>query len=215
MNGGGGGSITLRSDSNGNNILLGAREAACASPAEIMGLFRAGSKKRSTSATRANDTSSRSHAIFIIIGAANNTFHFVDLAGSERAKKTGAQGQQLREGIEINKGLLALGNVISSLSANGAISNKSPSPHSHIPYRDSKLTRILQRALGGDSKTLMITCISTDLENYPETINSLRYSNRAKNIQNKAVAASTNNGNNGTISVADIEELRIQMVEMK
>lgn len=82
-------------------------------------------------------------------------FHFVDLAGSERLKRTGAQGQQLKEGIDINKGLLALGNVISALG-----DDQKRGKLLHVPYRDSKLTRILQDSLGGNSKTLMICCVS-------------------------------------------------------
>jgi len=95
-------------------------------------------------------------------------FHFVDLAGSERAKRTGAVGQQLREGIDINKGLLALGNVISALG------DDSKRGRVFIPYRDSKLTRMLQDSLGGNSKTLMICCVSPSSSNFNESINALR-----------------------------------------
>jgi kinesin family protein 4/21/27 len=108
-------------------------------------------------------------------------FHFVDLAGSERAKRTGAQGHQLKEGIDINKGLLSLGNVISALG------DESKRGKVHVPYRDSKLTRLLQDSLGGNSKTLMICCVSPSGSNYNESVNALRYANRARNIQNKPV----------------------------
>lgn len=107
-------------------------------------------------------------------------FHFVDLAGSERQKKSLATGLRLKEGIEINKGLLVLGNVISAL---GDPARRGQ----HVPYRDSKLTRLLKGSLGGNHKTLMIACVSPAERNIEESINSLRYANRAKNIQNKAV----------------------------
>jgi len=102
-------------------------------------------------------------------------FHFVDLAGSERAKKTGAVGDTLKEGININKSLLVLGNVISALSEKGKF----------VPYRDSKLTRILQDSLGGNSRTSMIACVSPAESNFDETLNTLNYASRARKIKNK------------------------------
>ena len=107
-------------------------------------------------------------------------FNFVDLAGSERQKRTQATGQRLKEGIDINKGLFVLGNVISAL---GDIKKQG----SFVPYRDSKLTRLLKGSLGGNHKTLMIACVSPSSSNMEETLNCLRYANRAKNIQNHAV----------------------------
>ena len=107
-------------------------------------------------------------------------FHFVDLAGSERAKKTGATGSILKEGININKSLLSLGNVITALSDD-------TKKLGHIPYRDSKLTRILQDSLGGNSRTSMIACCSPAESSYDETMNTLRYASRAMNIKNKPV----------------------------
>ncbi|XP_024461603.1 kinesin-like protein KIN-4A isoform X2 [Populus trichocarpa] len=109
--------------------------------------------------------------------------HLVDLAGSERAKRTGTDGLRLKEGIHINKGLLALGNVISALG-----DEKKRKEGMHVPYRDSKLTRLLQDSLGGNSKTVMIACISPADINAEETLNTLKYANRARNIQNKPVA---------------------------
>ena len=105
-------------------------------------------------------------------------FHFVDLAGSERAKKTGAVGATLKEGININKSLLVLGNVISALSEEGKKNN-------FVPYRDSKLTRILQDSLGGNSRTSMIACVSPAESNFDETLNTLNYASRARKIKNK------------------------------
>ncbi|CEM33404.1 unnamed protein product [Vitrella brassicaformis CCMP3155] len=110
-------------------------------------------------------------------------FHFVDLAGSERVKRTQATGGRLKEGIHINAGLLALGNVICALteepSADGA--------HHHVPYRDSKLTRILQDSLGGNSKTVMIACVSGSQADFAETYNTIKYASRARNIKNTPV----------------------------
>jgi len=100
-------------------------------------------------------------------------FHFVDLAGSERAKKTGAVGSVLKEGININKSLLVLGNVIQALTEEGKKNH-------HVPYRDSKLTRILQDSLGGNSRTSMIACVSPAESNFDETLNTLKYANRAR-----------------------------------
>ncbi|KAG1709227.1 hypothetical protein DVH05_019871 [Phytophthora capsici] len=108
---------------------------------------------------------------------------FVDLAGSERLKKTLAEGERMKEGIQINVGLFALGNVINAL---GDEKRRSAS-HAHVPYRSSKLTRLLQDALGGNSRTLFIACVSPADSNANETLNTLQYANRAKNIQNKAV----------------------------
>lgn len=108
-------------------------------------------------------------------------FHFVDLAGSERLKRTAAMGERVKEGISINSGLLALGNVISALGD----PSKSRAT-THVPYRDSKLTRLLQDSLGGNAHTLMIACVSPAEWNVGETINTLKYANRARNIKNRA-----------------------------
>ncbi|XP_013396997.1 kinesin-like protein KIF17 [Lingula anatina] len=147
-----------------------------------------GWKNRSTGATLMNADSSRSHSIFTInlemcepddsgeehIRAGK--LNLVDLAGSERQAKTGATGDRLKEATKINLSLSALGNVISAL-----VDGKSK----HIPYRDSKLTRLLQDSLGGNTKTLMVACLSPADNNYDETLSTLRYANRAKNIKNK------------------------------
>ncbi|KAG5457042.1 MAG: P-loop containing nucleoside triphosphate hydrolase protein, partial [Olpidium bornovanus] len=155
---------------------------------EMDGLMTAGNRNRSVAATEMNANSSRSHSIFTITveccekGADGRDhfyagkLHLVDLAGSERQSKTGASGERLKEATKINLSLSALGNCISSL-----VDGKS----THIPYRDSKLTRLLQDSLGGNSKTLMIATMSPAAYNYDETLSSLRYANRAKNIKNK------------------------------
>ncbi|KAL4224904.1 Kinesin-like protein kif17 [Mactra antiquata] len=151
-------------------------------------IMERGWKNRSTGATLMNADSSRSHSIFTInlemmtpddegeehIRAGK--LNLVDLAGSERQAKTGATGARLKEATKINLSLSALGNVISAL-----VDGKSK----HIPYRDSKLTRLLQDSLGGNTKTLMVACLSPADNNYDETLSTLRYANRAKNIKNK------------------------------
>lgn len=150
-------------------------------------IMELGSKNRSVGATLMNAESSRSHSIFTIdlemMDIVNGEekvragrLNLVDLAGSERQTKTGATGDRLREATKINLSLSALGNVISAL-----VDGKSK----HIPYRDSKLTRLLQSSLGGNTKTLMVACISPADNNYEETLSTLRYANRAKNIKNK------------------------------
>ena len=154
---------------------------------ECEALMERGWKNRSTGATLMNADSSRSHSIFTInvemMQTSGNDQHIrkgklnlVDLAGSERQSKTQATGDRLREANKINLSLSALGNVISAL-----VDGKSK----HIPYRDSKLTRLLQDSLGGNTKTMMVACLSPADNNYDETISTLRYANRAKNIKNK------------------------------
>ncbi|GBG31418.1 Kinesin-like protein KIN-4A [Hondaea fermentalgiana] len=132
-------------------------------------------------------------------------FHFVDLAGSERAKRTGATGTRLKEGININKGLLALGNVISALG------DETKPKGTHVPYRDSKLTRMLQDSLGGNSRTLMIACVSPADANFEETLNALRYANRARNIKNKPIVNRDPNSSQIATLKAQIQQLKLQL----
>ncbi|KAI9545289.1 Kinesin-like protein kif3b [Dissostichus eleginoides] len=155
---------------------------------EIEHVMNVGNQNRSVGATNMNEHSSRSHAIFVItvecselgVDGENHIrvgkLNLVDLAGSERQTKTGAQGERLKEATKINLSLSALGNVISSL-----VDGRS----SHIPYRDSKLTRLLQDSLGGNARTVMVANIGPASYNLEETLTTLRYSNRAKNIKNK------------------------------
>jgi len=149
-------------------------------------LMDKGFNNRAVGATLMNADSSRSHSIFIIHvdqkrsdnkGSRSAMLNLVDLAGSERQGKTGATGDRLKEATKINLSLSALGNVISALAAGGK--------GKHIPYRDSKLTRLLQASLGGNTKTLMICAVSPAGDNFEETLSTLRYANRAKNIKNK------------------------------
>ncbi|UJR09601.1 hypothetical protein I4U23_013836 [Adineta vaga] len=154
---------------------------------EIEHVMTTGNLNRSTGATNMNEHSSRSHAIFVItvesseIGADGKAhirvgkLNLVDLAGSERQAKTGSTGDRFKEATNINLSLSVLGNVISAL-VDG---------NSHVPYRDSKLTRLLQNSLGGNSKTIMIATLGPADYNYDETLTTLRYANRAKNIKNQ------------------------------
>lgn len=135
-------------------------------------------------------------------------FHFVDLAGSERLKRTGATGERQKEGISINCGLLALGNVISAL---GDKSKKAL----HIPYRDSKLTRLLQDSLGGNSQTVMIACVSPSDRDFMETLNTLKYANRARNIKNKVFINQDKSSKTISQLKQQIAQLQLELVEYK
>jgi kinesin family protein 4/21/27 len=123
-------------------------------------------------------------------------FYFVDLAGSERLKRTNAEGQRMKESIDINRGLLALGNVISALA-------EPQKSRGHIPYRDSKLTRILQDSLGGNSKSLFLCCVSPIYIDLMESLGALRYANRARRIQNKPVV----NLDSRSAMIAEMQEI--------
>uniref|UniRef100_A0A671UVV6 Kinesin family member 7 n=1 Tax=Sparus aurata TaxID=8175 RepID=A0A671UVV6_SPAAU len=189
--------IHIREDK-GNIVLCGVKECEVEGLDEVLSLLESGNTARHTGATQMNPNSSRSHTIFTVYmdqrrgssrlyGTATSSgpqmlsskFHFVDLAGSERILRTGNTGERLKESIQINSGLLALGNVIGAL---GDPKRKG----SHIPYRDSKITRILKDSLGGNSKTLMIACISPSSSDFDESLNTLNYATRARNIQNRA-----------------------------
>lgn len=196
--------LHIREDEKGNTVIVGAKEFQVECADEVMSLLESGNAARHTGTTQMNEHSSRSHAIFTIsicqkqsaetqkntdvpqdpswksVRMIASKFHFVDLAGSERVTKTGNTGERFKESIQINSGLLALGNVISAL---GDPKRKSV----HIPYRDAKITRILKDSLGGNAKTVMITCISPSSSDFDESLNSLKYANRAKNIRNKPV----------------------------
>lgn len=190
-------SVSVREMPGGGVCLAGATEREVMTKEQTGELLAQGSQFRATASTNMNSRSSRSHAIFTITleqrkqvvlndelqknsdddeedetSTDDETvddfltakMHLVDLAGSERAKRTKAEGQRLKEGIDINKGLLALGKVISALVEH----------QRHVPYRDSKLTRLLQDSLGGNSRTVMIACVSPADINLEESMNTLR-----------------------------------------
>lgn len=182
--------VDIREDTRGIKI-PGLTEQAVDTVEQTLRCLVGGSAGRATGATAMNAQSSRSHAIFTITiymekkndpdNATTSKFHLVDLAGSERSKKTKATGERFKEGVNINRGLLALGNVISALGDSGGDSK------GYISYRDSKLTRLLQDSLGGNSVTLMIACVSPADYNLEETISTLRYADRARKIKNKPI----------------------------
>jgi hypothetical protein len=198
--------LSIRDGSKGKEPeVIGIKSVDVHNASDALLCLTRGTLRRVTRATAMNAESSRSHAIMSVIieqkttrkvanpaggkdieetSARTSKFHFVDLAGSERMKRTNATGQGVKEGISINKGLLILGNVISALAAQ---SEKKKGSGSFVPYRDSKLTRLLKGSLGGNHKTLMIACVSPSGSNTDESLNTLRYANRAKNIQNRAV----------------------------
>lgn len=179
--------LTVHEDKNRVPFVKGASERFVCSPEEVMALIEEGKQNRHISVTNMNEHSSRSHSVFLINVKQENEetqkqltgkLYLVDLAGSEKVSKTGAEGQTLDEAKNINKSLSALGNVISAL----AEGNKS-----HIPYRDSKLTRILQESLGGNSRTTIIICGSPASFNEYETKSTLEFGRRAKTIKNTVI----------------------------
>lgn len=185
---------------------------------DLLKLIYQGNAVRRVAATKMNEESSRSHSVFTIkieqqtvtelAGGVTREqtvkakLNLVDLAGSERAAKTGASGSTLKEGANINLSLMALGNVINMLSEGKKVKNKV------IPYRDSKLTRLLQESLGGNAATTMIAAISPADYNYSETLSTLRYANRAKSIAN---ALTRNEDSNERM----IRDLKSQIEELK
>ncbi|XP_032669022.1 chromosome-associated kinesin KIF4 isoform X1 [Odontomachus brunneus] len=201
--------VDIRED--GKSIkIIGITEKEVTNAQETLECLSQGSIGRVTGATAMNAHSSRSHAIFTICihqqkkddpnTATVAKFHLVDLAGSERSKKTQATGERFKEGVNINKGLLALGNVISQLG-DGASG-------SYIGYRDSKLTRLLQDSLGGNSMTLMVACVSPADYNLDETLSTLRYADRARKIKNKPVV-------NQDPKIAEISRLNKLIQELR
>ncbi|CAD6184394.1 unnamed protein product [Caenorhabditis auriculariae] len=163
---------------------------------------------RTKAETAMNATSSRSHAVFTILlekfpdeandASFSSKLQLVDLAGSERLKKTQAEGDRMKEGININSGLLAVGNVISALVQK----------QKHIPYRSSVLTRVLQDSLGGNAFTVMVACISPADTNSVESLNTLRYADRAKQIKNKPII-------NQNVKAEEISSLRAQIKQLQ
>ncbi|RXM36611.1 Kinesin-like protein KIF21A, partial [Acipenser ruthenus] len=230
--------IKIHEDANGGIYTVGVTTRTVNTEAEMIQCLKLGALSRTTASTQMNVQSSRSHAIFTIhlcqvrvcANAENDNetdnrimdgssqmnefetltakFHFVDLAGSERLKRTGATGERAKEGISINCGLLALGNVISAL---GDKSKKS----SHVPYRDSKLTRLLQDSLGGNSQTVMIACISPSDRDFMETLNALKYANRARNIKNRVMVNQDKASQQISALRTEIARLQMELMEYK
>ncbi|KAK6955667.1 hypothetical protein Daesc_003310 [Daldinia eschscholtzii] len=226
--------VTIREDQKGNIILTGLQQIDINSVDDLMNALNFGSTIRQTDATAINAKSSRSHAVFSLnlvqrksksqsAQGANKRFsvpleamtgtdtwvttdsklHFVDLAGSERLKNTGAQGERAREGISINAGLAALGKVISQLSSRQA--------GSHVSYRDSRLTRLLQDSLGGNAITYMIACVTPAEFHLSETLNTVQYAQRARAIQSKPRIQQVEEGDKQAI----IERLKAEVAFLR
>ena len=226
-------SLTIREDSKRGVYVEGLSEWVVRSPSDVYDLMARGARARTTGATRLNELSSRSHAIFIIVVEKSTVtklsnadgvvgghpgqgleptvrmgkLNLVDLAGSERVRLTGAAGTRLQETKKINQSLSALGNVIGALTStsdaassptypsgppmqsNGLAAQPGDVPPSqqqkrHVPYRDSKLTRILEDSLGGNCKTAFVAVISPAVESFSESLSTLKFANRAKRVKN-------------------------------
>ncbi|OQS01522.1 kinesin-like protein [Achlya hypogyna] len=209
--------LELKESADGGVYVKDLTEVVVNDVASINRVMARGFKNRTIAATLMNEGSSRSHSIFTIVvemsEKVNGEEHFragklnlVDLAGSERQSKTGATGARLKEGCKINLSLSALGNVISAL-----VDGKGK----HIPYRDSKLTRLLQDSLGGNTKTVMVAAISPADYNFDETLSTLRYANRAKNIKNKPTVNEDPKDAKLREYKAEIEQLKLLLAQHK
>ena len=190
--------LTVREDSKRGVFVEGLSEWVVRNPSDVYDLMSRGSEARMKGATRLNELSSRSHAIFILVveksyivesggdgGGSHRTvrmgkLNLVDLAGSERVHVTGARGARLEESKKINQSLSALGNVIGALTD----PKRQQVKGAHIPYRDSKLTRILEDSLGGNCKTTFVAVISPAVEAFSESLSTLKFANRAKRVKN-------------------------------
>uniref|UniRef100_A0A670HU28 Kinesin family member 13B n=1 Tax=Podarcis muralis TaxID=64176 RepID=A0A670HU28_PODMU len=215
-------SLKVREHSVYGPYVDGLSKLAVACYKDIESLMSEGNKSRTVAATNMNEESSRSHAVFKIIlthtlydaksgtsGEKVGKLSLVDLAGSERATKTGAAGDRLKEGSNINKSLTTLGLVISALADQAAGKNK----NKFVPYRDSVLTWLLKDSLGGNSKTAMVATVSPAADNYDETLSTLRYADRAKNIVNHAVVNEDPNARIIRELREEVEKLREQLTK--
>ena len=198
--------LNIREDSIKGIYVDGVNERYVGCPNDVLALLEMGSANRAQAATNMNEHSSRSHSIFILTINQTNKIegyskigklYLVDLAGSEKISKTGATGHTLEEAKIINKSLTTLGRVINNLT-----DGKS----THIPYRESKLTRVLQESLGGNSKTCLIITCSPSIYNESESLSTLRFGERAKKIKNKPKI-------NKEITVAELQKLVTQLKE--
>ncbi|VDN11131.1 unnamed protein product, partial [Dibothriocephalus latus] len=175
--------LPVHEDQNGVPYVKGATERFVSTPEEVFDVIDEGKANRHVASTNMNEHSSRSHSVFMITVTQENLetqkklhgkLYLVDLAGSEKVSKTGAEGAVLDEAKNINKSLSTLGNVINALVEG----------NSHVPYRDSKLTRILKESLGGNAKTTIVICVSPAEYNRGETNSTLLFGMRAKSIKN-------------------------------
>ncbi|VUC36713.1 unnamed protein product [Clonostachys rosea] len=228
------GNVAIREDVKGNIILTGLRQVDITCVDDLINALNFGSSIRQTDATAINAKSSRSHAVFSlnlvqrknknsptstnekrfsvpieamtgqeVTITTDSKLHFVDLAGSERLKNTGAHGERAKEGISINAGLASLGKVISQLSSRQA--------GSHVSYRDSKLTRLLQDSLGGNAITYMIACVTPAEFHLSETLNTVQYAQRARAIQSKPRIQQVEEGDKQAI----IDRLKVEIAFLR
>ncbi|UZJ52428.1 hypothetical protein CBS101457_001748 [Exobasidium rhododendri] len=213
--------LMLREDATRKMSVVGITEHVPESPESVLEMIQEGNLRRTMSPTEANAVSSRSHAVLqinitqrprtadTITETTSASLNIIDLAGSERAAATRNNGARMKEGANINKSLLALGNCINALCQSGNQRSK------HVPYRNSKLTRLLKFSLGGNCKTVMIVCVSPSSAHYDETQNTLKYANQAKNIRTKVSRNMLNVDRHVAQYVQAIHELREEVSELK
>ena len=234
--------VLIRENAQNEVVLVGVTEAECATAEDLLHLLERGTLARTTAATRMNAVSSRSHAVFSVVLEQRRPkraqpppseqdvepaehpapaprpraerirakLQLVDLAGSERNKRTQTSGQHFKESVNINQGLLALANVInvlSDMSCSGEVA--------HVPYRDHKLTRLLRNSLGGNAATYMVACISTGADDFQETLNTLRYAARARNIKNTLVVNTEEEGQGDGASGKELARLEREMEALR
>lgn len=226
--------VAIREDTKGRILLTGLTQIEINTAEDVLAALNFGSTIRQTDATAINARSSRSHAVFSLqliqkkadsaptmkrdkrmsvpesmasgenIVTLDSKLHFVDLAGSERLKNTGATGERAKEGISINAGLASLGKVISQLSSKSATS--------HVSYRDSRLTRLLQDSLGGNAITFMVACVTPASFHLNETLNTLDYARRARSIQSRPEIQQTHEDSD---KQAAIDRLRAEVTFLR
>ncbi|KAL5637038.1 hypothetical protein ACGC1H_000869 [Rhizoctonia solani] len=214
------GGLTLREDKSNRVIVTGLVSHTPTTAEEVKQLVLDGNTRRTQSPTHANQTSSRSHAVLQINVTqsprtasttecqTSATLSIIDLAGSERASATRNMGERMLEGANINKSLLALGNCINALCATGGRTR-------HVPYRNSKLTRLLKFSLGGNCRTVMIVCVAPTSAHYEDTQNTLKYANRAKEIKTKVSRNFLNVDRHVAQYVEAISRLNDEVAELK
>lgn len=214
------GGLTLREDKSNRVVVTGLVSRSPTTAEEVKQLVLDGNSRRTQSPTHANQTSSRSHAVLQINVTqsprtasttecqTSATLSIIDLAGSERASATRNMGDRMIEGANINKSLLALGNCINALCATGGRTR-------HVPYRNSKLTRLLKFSLGGNCRTVMIVCVAPTSAHYEDTQNTLKYANRAKEIKTKVSRNFLNVDRHVAQYVEAISRLNDEVAELK
>jgi len=199
-------SLTIRQDAQRGMLLPDATEVPLLSLADLFAVLRLGARHRKVASTKANDVSSRSHAILLVSvlrrappsqgGSRTSQLYLADLAGSEKVEKTEVAGLNLTEANRINQGLLSLGQVIQALVKQGQHPNRTV----HIPYRNSRLTRLLSNSIGGNSRTFMLLACSPSPVNLRETLSTLRFGDALKQIKNRSVR-------NAELSAAELKAL--------